>query len=229
MFHRDEALHTLLQRHVNEMLYYIFIFIHMLQATCTSDTFCHVQYILLHINSHKTVLCKTLFICRSNVSDHVLHQYQGPGCLTQVISVIDCIQRHLEKHADDGHHCKSSVGKFRWQFFGFLCRIGWSQDLEAKVSSGSRCARRLILGNLAECHVGQDLSPACCRHLGDCRESVGHVGKFQSRGWGQVARQLSSDPRSTKRVLCCRSLYKLETDTWKILYNARKAFKSSHC
>ena len=137
-----------------------------------------------------------------------------------VITYLCCMQqrvwqhlKRLKEHADDRHHCKSSVGKFRGQFLSLLCGIGGSQDLEAKVSSGSRCAWRLILGNLAECHVGQDLSPACCRHLGDCRESVGHVGKFQSRGWGQVARQLSSDPRSTKRVLFCRSLYKLETET----------------
>ena len=106
----------------------------------------------------------------------------------------------LEEHADDRHHRKSSVGKFRRQFLGLLRRIGRSQDLEAKISSGSRCARRLILGNLAECHVGQDLSPACCRHLGDCCKSIGHISELQSGRWGQVPWELSSDPRSTKHT-----------------------------
>ena len=106
------------------------------------------------------------------------------------------LETRLEKHADDGHHCKSSVGKFRRQFFGLLRRIGGSQDLESKVSRSSWCARRLILRNFAECHVGQDLSPAGCRHLGDCCKSVGHVGKLQSGGRGQVAWELSSDPWS---------------------------------
>ena len=209
---------------------------------CKSDTLWHVQNILSHTNSHKTALCKTLIIdqystfcckwwCAAPISTSKLFEwfYRTSQTSSSFGNRNDCMQRRLEKHADDGHHCKSSVGKFRWQFFGLLCRIGWSQDLEAKVSSGSRCARRLILGNLAECHVGQDLSPACCRHLGDCRESVGHVGKFQSRGWGQVARQLSSDPRSTKHLLCNRSFYKLPAETWQILYKARNAFKSSHC
>ena len=66
----------------------------------------------------------------------------------------------LEKHADDGHHRQSSVSKFRAELLGFLSRVGRSQDLESKVACGSRSSRRLVLGNLAEGHVGQDLTPS---------------------------------------------------------------------
>ena len=104
----------------------------------------------------------------------------------------------LEEHSDDGHHCKSAVCQLGRKFFGFLLRVGRSQDLETKVSRRSRCARRLILGNLAECHVGQDLSPTCCRHLGNCCKSIWHVSKFQAGRWRQIPWQLSSDPWSNK-------------------------------
>ena len=104
----------------------------------------------------------------------------------------------LEEHSDDSHHRKSAIGQLGWKLLRFLGRVGWSQDLKAKVSRRSSCARRLILGNLAECHVGQDLSPACCRHLGNCRKSVRHIGKLQAGWWRKVSRQLSSDPESIK-------------------------------
>ena len=104
----------------------------------------------------------------------------------------------LEEHSDDGHHCKSAVCQLGRKFFGFLLRVGRGQDLETKVSRRSRCARRLILGNLAECHVGQDLSPTCCRHLGNCCKSIWHVSKFQAGRWRQIPWQLSSDPWSNK-------------------------------
>ena len=35
-------------------------------------------------------------------------------------------------------------------------------------------------GNLAEGHVGEDLSPSCGRHLGDRSQSVGHICELQS-------------------------------------------------
>ena len=98
----------------------------MMQTDCKSDTLWHVQNIFSHTHtkSHKTAPCKTLIIVLSIVNDDVQHQYQLPSCLSgssarpkQILLLVKkingCMQRHLEKHADDGHHCKSSVGKFR--------------------------------------------------------------------------------------------------------------------
>ena len=87
---------------------------------------------------------------------------------------------HLKEHADDGHHRKPSVGQLCRKFFGLLSWVAGGQDLEAKVARCSWSAGRLILGNLAEGHVGEDLSPSCGRHLGDRSQSVGHVCEFQS-------------------------------------------------
>ena len=66
----------------------------------------------------------------------------------------------LEKHADDGHHCKSSVGDFGIELFGFLSRVRSGQHLESKVSGIRSTSWGLFLGDLAECHVGQDLTPS---------------------------------------------------------------------
>ena len=66
----------------------------------------------------------------------------------------------LEKHADDGHHRKSSVSDFGIKFLGFLSRVRSSQHLESKVSSIRSTSWGLFLWDLAESHVGQDLSPS---------------------------------------------------------------------
>ena len=42
------------------------------------------------------------------------------------------------------------------QLLRLLGRIAGGQNLEAEVACGSWCARRLVLGNLAEGHVGKD-------------------------------------------------------------------------
>ena len=66
----------------------------------------------------------------------------------------------LEKHADDGHHRKSSVSDFGIKLFGFLSRVRSSQHLESKVPSIRSTSWGLFLWDLAESHVGQDLSPS---------------------------------------------------------------------
>ena len=109
------------------------------------------------------------------------------------------LQRRLEEHPDDGHHCQAAVCQLRIEFLSFLSWVGRSQDLESKVSSGGRCSSRLILGNLAEGHVGQDLSPACGRHLGNGCKPVRHVSELQPCGWTEVTRELASDPWSIKQ------------------------------
>ena len=74
----------------------------------------------------------------------------------------DCVKMlgGLKEHADDGHHRQSSISKFGREFLRFLSRVRRSQHLESKVACGSRSSRRLVLGNLAEGHVGQDLTPS---------------------------------------------------------------------
>ena len=66
----------------------------------------------------------------------------------------------LEKHADDGHHRKSSVSDFGIKLFGLLSRVRRGQHLESKVSSIRSTSWGLFLGDLAESHVGQDLTPS---------------------------------------------------------------------
>ena len=66
----------------------------------------------------------------------------------------------LEKHADDGHHRQSSASKFGTELLGFLSTVESGQDLESKVAPGSKSSMRLVVGNLAESHVGQDLTPS---------------------------------------------------------------------
>ena len=101
----------------------------------------------------------------------------------------------LEEHADDRHHGQAAVGDLRGELLGLLSRVRGGQHLEAEVTRGSRSARGLVLGGLAEGHVGQDLAPASGRHLGDGGEAVGHILELQARGRGEVARQLAGDLR----------------------------------
>ena len=66
----------------------------------------------------------------------------------------------LEKHADDGHHRQSSVCNFGIELLGFLSRVSRGQHLESKVSSIRISSWGLFLGDFAESHVGQDLTPS---------------------------------------------------------------------
>ena len=89
----------------------------------------------------------------------------------------------LEEHADDGHHRKPSVSQLRRKLFRLLSWVAGGQDLEAEVARSGWGARRLVLGNLAKGHVGEDLSPSCGRHLRDRSQSVGNISEFQASGW----------------------------------------------
>ena len=82
---------------------------------------------------------------------------------------------HLKEHADDGHHRQPGIGQLRRQLFGLLSWVAGRQDLEAEVARCGWRAGRLVLGNLAEGHVREDLSPSCGRNFGDRCEAVGHV------------------------------------------------------
>ena len=66
----------------------------------------------------------------------------------------------LEKHTDDSHHRKSSVGDFSIELLGFLSWVRSGQHLESKVSSIRISSWGLFLGDFAESHVGQDLTPS---------------------------------------------------------------------
>ena len=67
---------------------------------------------------------------------------------------------YLEKHADDSHHRQSSVCNFGIELLGFLSRVSRGQHLESKVSSICISSWGLFLGDFAESHVGQDLTPS---------------------------------------------------------------------
>ena len=81
----------------------------------------------------------------------------------------------LEKHADDGHHRKSSVSDFGIEFFGLLSRVRSGQHLESKVSSIRISSWGLLLGDLAESHVGQDLTPSYM--VGLCAFKTAHINQ----------------------------------------------------
>ena len=143
---------------------------------------------------------------------------QNASCKTLAVS--PCLTPScLKEHADDGHHCQSSVCKFGIQFFGLLGRVRCCQDLESKVSCCSRSSSRLVLGNFAVGHVCQDLSPSCGRgaqqkkkanthqkekkkktdvpscgwYFGNGSKAVRDIGEFQTCTWGQVTRELAGD------------------------------------
>ena len=135
-------------------------------------------------NRTNTLLTKLTYIVIETLQNRVstMHthtQTQQHGLVHLMISAGMLIP-HLKEHADDGHHRKPSVGQLCRKFFGLLSWVAGGQDLEAKVARCSWSAGRLVLGNLAEGHVGEDLSPSCGRHLGDRSQSVGHICELQS-------------------------------------------------
>ena len=120
----------------------------------------------------------------------------------------------LKEHADDGHHRQSAVGELRRELLGFLSRVRGRQHLEAEVTRRSRSASRLVLRHLAEGHVCQDLCPPCRGHFRDGSQAVGNIRELQSCRWAQVARQLSSDPRSHNFLLPCLNVCKHANNNW---------------
>merc|ERR1712125_129674 len=101
----------------------------------------------------------------------------------------------LEKHADDSHHCQTTVGDLSSQLLLLLRSVGGGEHLEVEVAGGGWSASGLVLRELAESAVGNDLSPASVWHLGDGTETVRDVGELESSRWGQVAWELASDLR----------------------------------
>ena len=73
-------------------------------------------------------------------------------------------------------------------------RVAGRQDLEAEVARCGWGAGRLVLRNLAECHVGKNLTPTCGRNLGNRSKAVGDVRKFKASAWGKITRELARDP-----------------------------------
>ena len=123
----------------------------------------------------------------------VLERVQRGGGVEGPVTPGGAGEAVLEEHTDDRHHRQTAVRDPRSELLGLLSRVRGGQHLEAEVTRGSRSARGLVLGGLAEGHVGQDLSPASGRHLGDGGEAVGHIRELQARGRGEVARQLAGD------------------------------------
>ena len=70
-------------------------------------------------------------------------------------------------------------------FLVFSAGIRRSQDLPSEVTRSCSSASRLVLGDLAEGHVRQDLSPSRSRHLGDCCQAVGHIPRTSIQQMGK--------------------------------------------
>ena len=102
---------------------------------------------------------------------------------------------HLKEHANDGHHRQSSVCQLCIELCFLDLRISRCDELPSKVTSCSRSSSRLVLGNFAEGHVGQNLTPTCCWHFGDRGKTIGHVCKLQASRRRQVAREFAGDFR----------------------------------
>ena len=94
-----------------------------------------------------------------------------------------------------------------WSLFGPRCRVARRQDLEAEVARCGWGAARLVLGNLAEGHVGKDLCNPPARDLGDSRQAVRDVGKFQASRWRQISWKLASDPYSSGKPCQCEHVH----------------------
>ena len=88
-------------------------------------------------------------------------------------------------------------------------REGWLTGLKFKLkqlSQGGSCLQASTVLAKATFPL-QSLAPlpqSQARRgwrLGDCRQAVWDVGKFQSSGWRQVPRELAGDPRATLALL----------------------------
>ena len=106
-------------------------------------------------------------------------------------------QSVLEEETDDAHHGQASVGNLRVQFPLLDLWVGGSDDLPAEVAIIGSGTGHLLLGDLAEGHVGQDLCPACRWHLSDGCKAVWDVLELQVHGGRQIARELARDPEAT--------------------------------
>merc|ERR1719401_1323963 len=99
----------------------------------------------------------------------------------------------LEEHSDDGHHGQTTIGDLSGKLLGLLCRVVGCQDLPAVVAGGAGLVVLEAARELAESKVGNDLQPACSRHLGDCTEAIGDVFELQASGGAEVAWEFACD------------------------------------
>ena len=146
-----------------------------------------------------TISWKTINICPSVSLDHLfitlmdqylslLHHAPKHPC---TLHHSPFALHHLKEHANDGHHRQSSVCQLCIELCFLDLRISRCDEFPSKVTSCSRSSSRLVLGNFAEGHVGQNLTPTCCWHFGDCGKTIGHICKLQASRRRQVARELS--------------------------------------
>ena len=91
------------------------------------------------------------------------------------------------------HDGQFPFGKLGWQLLGLFSRLAGGENLEAEVARSTLGSSVLALRNLTEGSVGEDLTATCSWHLGDGGKAVRDVGKLQSTGRRQVARQHSGD------------------------------------
>ena len=100
----------------------------------------------------------------------------------------------LEEETDDADHGQAAIGKFGVQFPLLDLWVRGGEHLPAEVALIRWRAGDLLLGGLAEGHVGQNLCPARHWHLADGRKPVRDVGKLHVHARGQIAWELARDP-----------------------------------
>eukprot|EP00438_Fugacium_kawagutii_P032776 Skav204666 [mRNA] locus=scaffold607:109415:121802:+ [translate_table: standard] len=90
-------------------------------------------------------------------------------------------QTVLEEHADDGHHCQSSVGDFAGQlllpapFRGLHVAVGNAQISRVLEVTRSALGIIRVLKELHGASEGHDLSPAAQGHFAEGCETIGHI------------------------------------------------------
>eukprot|EP00438_Fugacium_kawagutii_P028175 Skav233614 [mRNA] locus=scaffold109:237473:243119:- [translate_table: standard] len=139
------------------------------------------------------------------------HRTQGGGSVEAPVT--PCRTSHLEKHSDDCHHSKPSVGQLRSELGLTFLRVldlaqeGWESDavvawfstlsgvLHAEltltrttsISCGSCLEESSRLNQSSE---GNDLSTTKNWQLGQSSKTVWHICEFQAERWGKVSWKL---------------------------------------
>mmetsp|Transcript_75768 Transcript_75768/g.120049 ORF Transcript_75768/g.120049 Transcript_75768/m.120049 type:complete len:371 (+) Transcript_75768:498-1610(+) len=103
-------------------------------------------------------------------------------------------QTILEEHADDCHHCQSSVRQLGCQFLLFHLRV---VDLYKAVwDAQESCVLKVSWWALGIIHVLKELNGACeCNHLSpagqwhfrECGKTCWHIAELQAKGWRQIS------------------------------------------
>ena len=141
-----------------------------------------------HQQLSKTINRPLIYISDGPISEIASPFTHHPSTIT--LHPLPFTLHHLKEHANDGHHRQSSVCQLCIELCFLDLRISRCDELPSKVTSCSRSSSRLVLGNFAEGHVGQNLTPTCGWHFRDCGKTIGHICKLQASRRRQVGKSV---------------------------------------